>query len=288
MSVSASSGSRDGLLLAAAFGSGAAALAYEMLWTRMLELSLGSEVVGILAAVAGYFAGLALGAALFHDRALRGPDPVRLFAVLELVAAAFALVSPHLLHLLARVLPSWLGPLAAAGGPAALAASTAVAALVLALGAAPLGASLAALVEARRRSCPHDQDGRGLGRIYAANTAGAALAALAAVHLVFPALGYALGAVLAALAGALAALAAHRWAARLAPTSAPADINRDVPASAHASAVPAHSQPSAHASDVPAHSQPSAHAPERRPASQAPARPVDVSRDPDPDLLREP
>src|SRR5690606_19159956 len=174
-----------GLLLAAAFASGAAALAYEMLWTRLLALSLGSETVGILAALAGYFAGLALGAALFHNRAHRAADPIGFFIVLELVAAGFALVSPHLLHLLARVLPAWLGPVAAAGGAAALAAPTAVAALVLAVGAAPLGASLAALVEARRRSCGLEtggQDGRGLGRIYGANTLGAALAALASVH----------------------------------------------------------------------------------------------------------
>ncbi len=106
---------RDGLLLAAALASGAAALAYELLWTRLLALSLGSEVVGILAGLAGYFGGLALGAAVFHDRARRVADPARLFAGLELAAAAFALVSPLLLHALAHSLPRWLGPVAAAG-----------------------------------------------------------------------------------------------------------------------------------------------------------------------------
>lgn len=224
---------RDGLLLAAALASGAAALAYELLWTRLLALSLGSEVVGILAGLAGYFGGLALGAAVFHDRARRVADPARLFAGLELAAAAFALVSPLLLHALAHSLPRWLGPVAAAGGPAALAASTAVAALVLVPGAAPLGASLAALVEARRRGCPEDQEGRGVGRVYAANTLGATLGALAAVHLLFPALGYAWGAAVAAAVGGLSALAALRWArgrdlAAAPPSAAPAvDTARD-------------------------------------------------------------
>ncbi|MCY1066957.1 hypothetical protein OV090_19455 [Nannocystis sp. RBIL2] len=268
--MSATTGPRDGLLLVAAFASGAAALAYEMLWTRMLALSLGSETVGVLAALAGFFAGLALGAALLHDRSLRARDPARLFVVLELVAAGFAVVSPHLLQLLARVLPAWLGPVAAAGGAAALAASTAVAAAVLALGAAPLGASLAALVEARRRTCPSDQDGRGLGRIYGANTLGAALAALVSIHLVFPALGYGLGAALAALAGVGAALAARAWSAR---TSG--HVSRDIPDA---------TGPEGH---VPGALSASTASPVSRDTS-APAVAVDASRDPDPDLLREP
>ncbi|MDC0673169.1 hypothetical protein [Nannocystis radixulma] len=277
--MSATNGPRDGLLLVAAFASGAAALAYEMLWTRMLALSLGSETVGVLAGLAGYFAGLALGAALLHDRTLRARDPARLFVVLELVAAGFAVVSPHLLQLLARVLPAWLGPLAAAGGTAALAASTAVAAAVLALGAAPLGASLAALVEARRRTWPSDHDGRGLGRIYGANTLGAALAALVSIHVVFPALGYAVGAALAAAAGLAAALTLRAWSTR---------VSSDMP-QAITSPVSPDTSPS-----VPAVA--SSHAPEdmsRAPARSALSSPaaaavVDASRDPDPDLLREP
>lgn len=233
---------RDGLLLAAALASGAAALAYDLLWTRLLALSLGSEAVGLLAALAGFFGGLALGAAALHRRARDARDPVRLFIALELVAAGYAIASPHLLHALAHAVPAWLGPLAAAGGPAALAASTALAALVLLPGSAPLGASLAALVEARRRACPEDQDTRGLGRVYAANTIGAALAALAAIHLLFPALGYSLGALASAGLGLAAALAARAWARGR-------DLSPRPPAAA---ALP------------------------------------DASRDPDPDLLREP
>lgn len=300
--MSIKTGTRDGLLLVAAFASGAAALAYEMLWTRMLALSLGSETVGVLAGLAGFFAGLALGAALLHDRALDARDPVRFFVVLELIAAGFALVSPHLLHWLAHVVPAWLGPLAASGGSAALAASTAVAALVLALGAAPLGASLAALVEARRRACPFDQDGRGLGRIYGANTLGAALAALVSIHLVFPALGYGLGAALAALVGVAAALAARAWAARsptgaaLAGDSTPAppgssqsalatDLPQSLIATDESPVVDSQSLLAAAASQSPLVDSPAPlAAPSRR---SAPPAVVDASRDPDPDLLRE-
>lgn len=235
---------RDGLLLAAALASGAAALAYDLLWTRLLALSLGSEAVGLLAALAGFFGGVALGAAALHGRVRTARDPLRLFIVLELVAAVYALVSPYLLAGLARTVPAWLGPLAASGGSGALVASTLVAALALLPGSAPLGASLAALVEARRRACPDDQDPRGLGRIYAANTLGAAAAALLAVYLIFPALGYSLGAAAAAALGAAAALLARAWARP----------RGDAPPAAEVRPPPA----------------------------------LDTSRDPDPDVLREP
>src|SRR5690606_25542644 len=46
--MTAPTATRDGLLLVAAFASGAAALTYEMLWTQLLALSLGSETVGVL------------------------------------------------------------------------------------------------------------------------------------------------------------------------------------------------------------------------------------------------
>ncbi|MDQ2688764.1 MAG: spermidine synthase, partial [Chloroflexota bacterium] len=143
----------DGALLLAFFLSGAAALGYELLWTRLLGFALGSETVGMLATLAGFFGGMALGAALLHRRAETSPDPVRLFIVLELVAAGFALASPYLLHLLAREVPPLLGPLLGAGDtPLALLVSLLVATLALLPGTVCLGATLAALAAARRRA----------------------------------------------------------------------------------------------------------------------------------------
>lgn len=204
----------DGALLLAFFLSGAAALGYELLWTRLLGLALGSETFGVLATLAGFFGGMALGAALLHRRARTSPDPVRLFIILELVAAGFALASPHLLHALARGLPPLLGPLAGAGDtPAALLVSLLVATLVLLPGTLCLGATLAALAEARRRVHRGEADGRGLGRLYAANTAGATAGVLLTVYLVLPGLGYALGAAVPAALGLAAAACARRWGA---------------------------------------------------------------------------
>jgi spermidine synthase len=213
----------DRLLLLAFFLSGAAALGYELLWTRLLGLSLGSETLGVLATLAGFFGGMALGALLLHRRAHSSPDPVRLFVVLELVAAGFAVVSPHLLHALVHRLPPLLGGL---GGDAGLAARIAAATILLLPGTACLGATLAALVEARRRVHAGDLDGRGLGRLYAANTAGATLGVLLTIYLVLPALGYAVGALVPAACGALAAVLARRWARGRTSTSVSSDMPR--------------------------------------------------------------
>ena len=56
----------DSRLLGALFFSGGAALGYELLWTRLLGLALGHEFLGVLAALSGFFGGLALGAWLAH------------------------------------------------------------------------------------------------------------------------------------------------------------------------------------------------------------------------------
>lgn len=264
----------DALLLLAFFLSGAAALGYELLWTRLLTLALGSETIGVLATLAGFFGGMALGAAALHRRAETSHNPVRLFVTLELVAAGFAVASPFLLHALSRSLPPLLGPITAGDQGASLVVAVLVATLVLLPGTVCLGATLAALVVARRRALADDADPRGLGRLYAANTAGATAGVLLAVYLVLPALGYALGALVPAALGLAAAALAHRWATGrdLSPKPAqpvPTDLPQQPPAP-----VPTDlsQQPS---TPVPTDLSP-------KPSA------IDTSRDPDPDLLREP
>ena len=264
----------DALLLLAFFLSGAAALGYELLWTRLLTLALGSETIGVLATLAGFFGGMALGAAALHRRAETSHNPVRLFVTLELVAAGFAVASPFLLHALSRSLPPLLGPITAGDQGASLVVAVLVATLVLLPGTVCLGATLAALVVARRRALADDADPRGLGRLYAANTAGATAGVLLAVYLVLPALGYALGALVPAALGLAAAALAHRWATGrdLSPKPAqpvPTDLPQQPPAP-----VPTDlsQQPS---TPVPTDLSP-------KPSA------IDTSGDPDPDLLREP
>jgi spermidine synthase len=202
----------DGRLLLAFLLSGVAALGYELLWTRLLALSLGSESLGVLGVLAGFFGGLALGSFLFHDRARRSPNPLRLFATLEVVAALFAAVSPHLLHALATSLPQWLGSTAGDNDTAlALSLSVAVAGITLLPATICMGATLPAMVEARRRARPHDLDGRGLGRLYGANTLGATAGVLVTVLALLPAVGMTWGAIVLSACGLVAAGLALHW-----------------------------------------------------------------------------
>lgn len=206
-------GPGDRLLLVAFALSGAAALGYELLWTRLLALTLGHETYGVLGVLAGFFFGMALGAAALHRRAATTSDPLRLFVRLELIAAGFAAASPLLLVNLARWLPPLLGPWAGDNQDgAALALTLTVAMLALLPGTFCLGATLPTLVALRRRALPGELGARGLGRLYAANTFGAVLGALGSVYVVLPGLGFGGGALALASLGVGAALVARAWA----------------------------------------------------------------------------
>jgi spermidine synthase len=162
--------------------SGAAALSYETLWTRLLGLVLGHELLGVLSVLAGFFAGMALGAWLAHARADRLLRPARAFAILQIAAAGFALVAPWLLHGLGRVLPAVLGISPWIGLPIVIATALLIPAT------ACLGASLPVLIAARRRIA--GDDARNLARLYALDTLGATIGVGLTIHLLLPRLGF--------------------------------------------------------------------------------------------------
>ncbi len=199
-------------LLLAFVASGVAALGYEVLWTRLFALALGSEVVAVLGVLAGFFGGLALGGWWGHGLARRSPVPAKTFFRLEAFAAAYALASPWWCLALADALPRWLGPVAGNNaGVGALLLTTAVSGLLLLPATACLGATLAVLVAARRQRLP--EDGRGLARLYAANTLGATGGVFVTLYALLPALGFAGAAAVLAGCGLLAGVSAWRWAA---------------------------------------------------------------------------
>ena len=83
----ASSPGRSGtwLFYLAFFLSGAAGLGYEVVWTRLFSTALGHEYPSLLAVVAAFFGGVALGA-WAADRAIsRSQSPGRVYALLEAV-----------------------------------------------------------------------------------------------------------------------------------------------------------------------------------------------------------
>ncbi len=221
--------------LIVAFGlSGAAALGYELLWTQLLALALGHETLGVLGVLAGFFGGMAAGAAFLHPRVKTSANPAALFVRLELVAAGYALASPWLLHALATAIPPMLGPVAGDNdSPVALAVAIGVSALTLLPATFCMGATLPALVEARRRALTHEPDGRGVARLYAANALGATVGVLFTTYVLLPQFGAGVGALVLAGLGGASAFVARRWSAgydsapRTEEAAAPIDASGD-------------------------------------------------------------
>ena len=85
-------------LLGAFFLSGAAALVYQVLWTRRLSLAFGVTVYAASTVLAVFMAGLAIGSYIAGRVADRVERPVRVFALVELLIAVTALITPYALH----------------------------------------------------------------------------------------------------------------------------------------------------------------------------------------------
>ncbi|MEM8907379.1 MAG: hypothetical protein AAGD05_05985, partial [Bacteroidota bacterium] len=183
---------KDHWLLSAIVLSGCAALGYELLWTRLLALVLGGEVLGILGVLAGFFGGMVLGAYFLSERASRSQTPLVDFMRLEAIAAIYGVISPFLIYGLSIFLPRYLGPVAGDNNSfSALFLTVLIAGLVLLPATFCIGANFAYLVEARRRLFSKQKKGANMGRVYAANTLGATLGVLGSVYWVMPQLGLA-------------------------------------------------------------------------------------------------
>jgi spermidine synthase len=171
-----SSGRRLFVLIYAA--SGAAALIYEVTWTRQLTLQLGHTVAAASTVLAAFMGGLALGAWV----AGRRPSPsLRVYAVLEILIAAAALLLPFALAASVPAL-AW----AYADGTAAATFSivrVAISLLLVGVPAAAMGATFPIATTWFARNAADT------GILYAANTAGAATGAIAAGFFLIPALG---------------------------------------------------------------------------------------------------
>ncbi|HEX3646150.1 MAG TPA: tetratricopeptide repeat protein [Vicinamibacterales bacterium] len=192
------SGRRLFVLLYAA--SGAAALVYEVTWTRLLTLQLGHTVAAASTVLAAFMGGLALGAwlspldSLARDHSLDSPDaqhagqgngrpgsPLRLYAVLEIVVAICALLLPIALR---ASVPALAWAYADGGAPARFAVvRVAISLALLGIPAAAMGATFPIAAGWYARNAAQT------GALYAVNTAGAALGAIGAGFFLIPALG---------------------------------------------------------------------------------------------------
>jgi spermidine synthase len=177
------------------FLSGSAALVYQTLWVKQLALIVGVDVYAVTTAVSAFFAGLAIGGALFGRRADRSQRPLRLFAGLE--------VGTGVLGLFTTIALSYAAPTFASLEIAARPLAWALLFVMVALPAILMGGTLPALV------CAVAPAGKAIGRasgnLYAANTAGAIAGALAATFLLVAFLGVRGSATVAAVLNLVAA-----------------------------------------------------------------------------------
>jgi len=169
--------------------SGAAALVYEIAWTRLLTLQMGHTVAAASTVLAAFMGGLALGSWLggrLESRAMprfsnAGAARLRAYAACELIIALVAIVLPAALAAMVPVL-SWAyhdGLAPATFGAVRVLISVAL----LVVPATAMGATFPIAVGWYAAATAD------AGVLYAANTAGAALGAVATGFWLLPAIG---------------------------------------------------------------------------------------------------
>jgi len=167
--------------------SGAAALIYEVVWTRLLTLQMGHGIAAASTVLAAFMGGLAIGAAVAGRRGgrLSPQRALMVYAGLELAIGVLALLLPFALT---AVRPLLVGAYADGEGGSSFAfLRLATSVLLLAAPAAAMGATFP--IASRwmvRGAASAAQDAGGL---YAANALGAAAGAVLAGFVLIPALG---------------------------------------------------------------------------------------------------
>ena len=199
--------------------SGASALIYEVVWTRLLTLQMGHGISAASTVLAAFMGGLAAGAAVAGrvGGRLTPRRALETYAALELAIGVLALLLPFGL---AALRPLLSGAYADGHGGLTFAALRLVSSvLLLAAPAAAMGATFP--IAARWMVRAASRAAQDAGGLYAANTLGAALGAVLAGFVLIPSLGLSgstwVGVALNAIAAAGAFAIARTSAEPLAP-----------------------------------------------------------------------
>ncbi len=167
------------------FLSGFAGLGYEMVWTRMLALSLGHEILAVLAVLAAFFAGLSVGAVVFGGLIRRSARPALWYGWLEIAIGIWAIALIWLIPIFNATIPQWIGE---APQPVWHWGIAFGATFVLLLPAtAAMGGTLPSL---ERTSAILFGPGRYVGGVYGSNTFGAVAGTISTTFVLAPLLGF--------------------------------------------------------------------------------------------------
>src|SRR5947207_13891532 len=80
------------LLLVLFIGSGCSALIYEIVWSQLLELVIGASAISLGVLLGTFMGGMCLGSLLFPRWIGTRHHPLRIYGILELGTALFALM----------------------------------------------------------------------------------------------------------------------------------------------------------------------------------------------------
>jgi spermidine synthase len=180
------------------FCSGAAALVYQVLWVKQLSLVVGVEVYSVTVAVSAFFAGLALGGALFGRWVDRVARPFLLYSLVEVGIATLGILSTIAL---AHAAPAFAIMEARAGFVA-----WALPFLLVGIPALLMGGTLPIAIRSLAPGVAHLATTG--GAVYAANTAGGIAGALLSSFVFLPGFGVRGSAFAAALLNLVAAATA--------------------------------------------------------------------------------
>ena len=174
--------------------SGAAALVYQVVWTRLFSLQLGHTTAAASTVLAAFMGGMALGA--WIGGRVRTDSDRRLllcYAAIELAIAAIAVFLPLALH---AGVPTLAWAYADGATPTLFAfVRVAISLVLVGLPAAAMGATFPiavawlAHVTERANATSGSTAAATAGGLYAANTAGAAIGAISAGFWLIPAIG---------------------------------------------------------------------------------------------------
>ena len=185
--------------------SGFAGLGYQVVWTQQGALWLGHEAPAVLAVVAGFFGGLAVGALALGPRIRASRRPVRWYAACEVVIALWALllavaigpISQQMLQIIGvQPHPLWQWAVAFVGMFVLLLPATAA-----------MGATLPAM---ERLLAGDASDAAAVPTLYAANTFGAVVGVLATTFWLVPSVGLVRTSILCVLVNLICAAAAAK------------------------------------------------------------------------------
>lgn len=149
------------------FVSGFAALLYQVVWVRQLEILLGSSTLSATAVVSSFMAGLAIGAALSARLITKVKKPAFAFAIVQVILGLFALSFPTLISI-ARPIISFFYNNATESYSLAV---FAVAFLILLIPTSLMGSTFALMLKILDS---FENSARNVSAAYALNTLGAA------------------------------------------------------------------------------------------------------------------